>query len=118
MKRLGHCLCGKTSFVLDEQNPTVALCHCTHCQRATGSAFSINVLAPREKFSVSGPLKAFDDTGDSGKSLRRWFCSECGSPIWSDAETMPGTAIVQGGAFDDTGWIRPAMQIYCESKQD
>lgn len=116
-KHSGSCLCGKTTFTLEDENPTVALCHCTHCQKSTGSAFSVNALAPRATFTVSGPLKKFEDVGDSGKAITRWFCSECGAPIWSDAEAMPGVAIVKGGAFDDTSWIKPTLEIYCDSKQ-
>jgi hypothetical protein len=116
-ERHGHCLCGQSIFTLNEDNPTVALCHCTHCQKVTGSAYSVNVLAPRDKFTVSGPLKKFDDVGDSGKRITRWFCSECGAPIWSDAEAMPGVAIVKGGSFDDTSWIKPTLEIYCGSRQ-
>ncbi|MCI4680370.1 GFA family protein [Rhodoblastus acidophilus] len=113
----GSCLCGKTTFTLTDDAPTVALCHCTHCQKSSGSAFSVNVLSPRARFSVSGPLKKFDDVGESGKPLRRWFCSECGSPIWTEAEAMPDVAIVKAGGFDDAGWIKPTLEIFCDSKQ-
>lgn len=67
----GGCLCGQVRFTVTEDNPAVAICHCTHCQKVTGSAFSLNALAPRGKFSCSGPLKKFDDVGDSGKALKR-----------------------------------------------
>jgi len=114
----GGCLCGQVRFSVTDDNPTVALCHCTHCQKLTGSAFSLNALSPREKFSVSGSMKSYDDVGDSGKPLKRWFCPECGSPIWTDAEAMPDTAIVKGGCFDDTSWLKPTLQIFCDSKQN
>jgi hypothetical protein len=113
----GKCLCGKTCFTLADDKPTVALCHCSHCQKSTGGAFSVNVLSAAANFTVTGPLKKFDDIGDSGKPVRRWFCAECGSPVWTDAEALPGTAIVKAGLFDDTGWIKPALEIYCESSQ-
>jgi hypothetical protein len=58
------------------------------------------------------------DKGDSGLGLNRWFCAECGSPIWTEAEAMPGAAIVKTGCFDDTRWLKPTLQIYCDSRQD
>ena len=116
-ERHGSCLCGKSRFTLTDENPTVAICHCTHCQKSTSSAFSLNALAPREKFSVSGPLKKFDDTGDSGGAVARWFCSECGSPVHTEAAALPGMAIVKGGLFDDTSWLKPTLQLYCDSRQ-
>ncbi|HUO53578.1 MAG TPA: GFA family protein [Rhodoblastus sp.] len=113
----GSCLCGQTRFTLTDDAPTVALCHCVHCQKSSGSAFSVNVLTPRANFSVSGPLKKFDDVGESGKPLKRWFCSQCGSPIWTEAEAMPDMAIVKVGGFDDTGWVAPTLEIFCDSRQ-
>ncbi len=113
----GGCLCGQVRFTVTDDAPTLALCHCTHCQKTTGSAFSVNALSPSAKLRVSGPLKAFDDIGDSGKPLKRWFCSQCGSPIWTEADAMPDTAIVKASAFDDTSWIKPALEIFCDSRQ-
>jgi hypothetical protein len=31
---------------------------------------------------------------------------------------MPGAAIVKTGCFDDTRWLKPTLQIYCDSRQD
>lgn len=117
-RRSGSCLCGKSHFTLDDEEPTVAICHCTHCQKSTASSFSIVAISPREKFTVSGPLKKFADKGDSGLAVDRWFCAECGSPIWTEVEAMPGAAIVKAGCFDDTRWLKPTLQIYCDSRQD
>jgi hypothetical protein len=116
--RHGSCLCGKTRFTLDDEQPTVAICHCKNCQKQTASAYSIVAISPREKFTVSGPLKKFADKGDTGGSVDRWFCAECGSPIWVEAEAMPTSAIVKAGCFDDTSWLNPTLQIYCDSRQE
>jgi hypothetical protein len=116
-ERHGSCLCGKTQFTLKDDKPTIAICHCTHCQKSTSSAFSVNALSARSNFTVSGPLKKFDDIGESGGAVTRWFCGECGSPIYTEAAALPDTAIVKGGVFDDTSWLQPALQIYCDSRQ-
>jgi hypothetical protein len=114
----GRCLCGKTTYTLTGDQATVAICHCTHCQKQTSSAFSIVVLAPRANFICEGPVKKFADRGDSGGAVDRWFCAECGSGIFADAAALPDTAIVKAGTFDDTHWLKPSMQLFCDSKQD
>jgi hypothetical protein len=117
-KKTGQCLCGRTTFTLTDDNPTVAICHCTHCQKQTGSAFSIVTISPRDRFVCAGPLKKFNDIGESGGAVSRWFCAECGSPILTEAAAMAGAAIVKAGCFDDTSWLKPSLQIYCDSRQE
>ena len=51
---------------------------------------------------MTGPIKTFEDTGDSGKPVHRRFCPECGSPIISEVEVMPGLAFIKAGTLDDT----------------
>ena len=116
-ERHGKCLCGKTTFALNDDNPTVAICHCTHCQKSTGSAFSIVAIAPRDRFVCAGPLKKFEDVGESGGAVNRWFCAECGSPIWTESSAMAEAAIVKAGCFDDTSWLKPTLQVFCESRE-
>ena len=55
--------------------------------------------------------------GDSGKAVGRCFCPDCGSPILSDVEAMPGIAIIKAGTLDDTNSLKPGMQIFCDSAQ-
>src|SRR5450755_2660354 len=103
----GSCLCGKTSFTLTGPEPTIAICHCTHCQKQTASAFSLVAIAPRANFAVVGPMRKYVDKGDSGNVVNRWFCGECGSPIMTEIEVSPDTAYIKAGAFDKTDWLKP-----------
>ncbi len=93
------------------------VCHCTHCQKATGSAYSANICIPSEGFNISGDtLSTYVDQGDSGLDLRRFFFHACGSPIYTEAEAMPGLAIVKVGTLDDTSLFKPSANIFCQSK--
>ena len=114
----GSCLCGGTTYTLKGNENTVVICHCTHCQKQTSSAFSLVVMAPSANVTIDGPLKKYKDKGDSGGIIYRGFCPECGSAILSEAEALPGTAIIKAGTFDDTSWLVPEIQVFCESKQD
>lgn len=113
----GGCLCGAIRYSAETDPAFTAVCHCKNCQRQTGTASSVIVGLPAGSLSISGPLKTFRDTGDSGKAVYRRFCSTCGSPIVTDVEVMPGLTFLKAGTLDDTGWLKPAMEIFCDSAQ-
>ena len=117
MKIEGGCLCGKVRYSADTEPAFVGVCHCKNCQKQAGTAFSIVVAIPNTALSMHGTLKTFSDRGDSGKAVDRRFCPECGSPILSEAEALPGLAIIKAGTLDDASWVTPGMEIFCDSAQ-
>ena len=117
MKIEGGCLCGKVRYSADAEPAFVGVCHCKNCQKQAGTAFSIVLAIPNAALSMQGTLKTFSDRGDSGKAVDRRFCPECGSPILSEAEALPGLAILKAGTLDDASWLKPGMEIYCDSAQ-
>ena len=72
---------------------------------------------PKPALSLQGTLKTFNDRGDSGNAVYRRFCPECGSPILSETETMRDLAIIKAGTLDDGSWLKPTMEIFCDSAQ-
>jgi hypothetical protein len=117
MRIEGGCLCGKVRYSADAEPAFVGVCHCKNCQKASGTAFRVVFAVPKPALSVQGPLKTFDDRGDTGKTLHRRFCPECGSALITEAEVMPDLTIVMAGTLDDPSWVRPTMEIYCDSAQ-
>ena len=113
----GGCLCGKVRFTASAEPAFTGVCHCRSCQRNGGSAFAVVLAFPADAVSMQGELKTYTDTGDSGKSLFRRFCPECGSSIASEAEVMPGMIMLKAGVLDDPSVVKPAMEIYCDSAQ-
>jgi hypothetical protein len=89
----------------------------TRSQKHSGSAFATVVAIPRPALSVDGSPKTYDDRGDSGKILHRHFCADCGSSLFDEADLMPGVAMLLAGTLDDTSWIKPGAEVYCDSKQ-
>src|SRR2546430_1651718 len=79
----GRCLCGSVTYTCDGEAMTTFLCHCTDCQKQTGTAFSIVVGVEREELRVRGETVAtFTTVGeDTHEAVHRTFCSACGSPI-------------------------------------
>lgn len=113
----GGCLCGKVRYSANVDPMFAGICHCHNCQKASGSAFAIVVAVPQAALTVQGDLKTFEDKGDSGKPMYRRFCPECGSTVLDEAGAMPGVLMIQAGTLDDPSWLKPGMQIYCDSAQ-
>jgi hypothetical protein len=113
----GGCLCGKVRFSADADPLFVGICHCKDCQQFTGSAFATVVAVPAQALKVTGALKTFTKPGDTGKAIHRRFCPECGSGILDEADSMPGAALVSVGALDDSSWVSPKAELYCDSAQ-
>ncbi len=117
MTKTGHCLCGKVSYALGTDKAIAAICHCKNCQRQAGSAFSIVVLAQTDQIEISGEVKTYHDTADSGAKLLRQFCPNCGSALFSRQKDSPSSIIIKAGTLDDTSWLNPAVHVWCNSAQ-
>jgi hypothetical protein len=118
IKIAGSCLCGNVKYSCDGEPLAQVVCHCVLCQKQTGTAFSIVAGLPAADLKLTGESHAtFVTFGDSGEQTVRHFCSNCGSPIYSESAAMPGLAFLKAGTLDDTSWIKPTANLYCESAQ-
>lgn len=117
MKLSGGCLCGQVRYSAEAEPAFVRVCHCKNCQKQAGSAFSVNVGVPKAALVIEGTLKSYADTGDSGMAVSRRFCPNCGSPVLSEPERMPDLTILKAGTLDETGWLKPTTEIFCDSAE-
>lgn len=113
-ERQGGCLCGAIRYTIKSEPMVTALCHCTHCQRQSGSVFSTNLVVAEGDFEERGTTKTYRDVGDSGKPVYRHFCGDCGSPIYSKLDAMPGILAVKAGTLDDFSALKPAVEVYTD----
>jgi hypothetical protein len=117
MKISGKCLCGKLAYSADAEPALVCVCHCKDCQRQSGTAFATLVIVPRDTFKMSGESKIHTQQGGSGEPLKRYFCPDCGSQIAIDAAVVPNMMLLTAGTLDDTSFVRPTRNIFCNSAQ-
>lgn len=117
MAQTGGCLCGKVRYTVDAEPLMCVACHCKNCQKQAGTALSVIVGVPEDAVTITGEFKTYNDTGDSGATVRRQFCGECGSPLFSRLE-MPGMMFIKAGTLDDTSQLKPSVHCYTKSKQD
>jgi hypothetical protein len=110
----GGCLCGGVRFEIGEPPVSSGYCHCTRCQRRTGAAASPQArIAPGSMRLLSGEdlIRGWQPP-DHGWG--KFFCSNCGSQLWSES---PDGAIrsVRLGAFDGDPGIRPTDRQWLSS---
>jgi hypothetical protein len=102
----GGCNCGAIRFEVAGPLVGAGYCHCTRCQRRSGTAASPQAqTAPNAFRLLSGDdaLKRFSPPGGSDKA----FCSFCGSAIFSQDPARPEVVNIRLGVFDRDPGIRP-----------
>jgi hypothetical protein len=92
------------------------LCHCTDCQKLTGSAFRANIPAPAEHFVLrGGPPRTYVKTAESGTRRLHAFCGDCGTPIYACAIENPPTYSLRVGTIAQRAAFSPRRQIWRRS---
>ena len=119
MKIDGRCHCGYITYEADINPEKVMICHCSDCQTLSGSAFRTVVFTHEDTFKLlSGELKIYVKTGESGTKRPQSFCPECGTPIYSS--TMgegPKVHVIRVGTARQRDQLVPKVQLWCRSSQ-
>jgi hypothetical protein len=114
----GGCLCGAIHYEISAYPLLLYACHCTNCQRQSGSAFAMNMLVPTSAFRiVSGEPKPWRRLSPSGAETASWFCGDCAGRIHGTRPSRPETVTVRAGSLDDTSWLAPAAHMFVRSAQ-
>lgn len=118
--REGSCLCGSVRYEVDWPLAALVVCHCTHCQKQAGSAFSLVGVTAREGLHLTGELKTYEDSGTTGQTVYRQFCPQCGSPVLTDtpAAREQGIIFLKAGTLDSTEGLEPSLHYWCDSAHD
>jgi hypothetical protein len=112
----GGCQCGEVRYRIDAEPLRLAVCHCTDCQRQSGSAFGMSLLVASDSFRLlKGRLKTFSVVCDSGRTKHCAFCPDCGTRIYH--QIVERVVSVKPGTLDDTSWLAPAAHYWTGRKQ-
>jgi hypothetical protein len=112
----GSCLCGEVRYTINVPVTELRACHCTHCQKASGAGGSVNAMVPSSAFKITqGTPRRFSVTADSGRTLHRHFCGNCGSPIYSQRATTPETVSIRVGTLDNAEGMKITTNIWTRS---
>jgi hypothetical protein len=107
----GGCPCGAVRYEITEPLVWASYCHCTRCQRRSGTAASANArIVPGSLRIVSGAelIEAWQPPDGSAKL----FCSSCGGALWAQRRDDPDALSVRLGTFDGDPGIRPSFHQY------
>ena len=110
-KLSGSCLCGVVSFEIENQFDHFQLCHCTQCQKTTGTAHASNLFTdPKHIRWLSGvdDIVRYDV---EGRRISNAFCRHCGSRV--PFLSLSGQILaVPAGSLDGQPAITPKANIF------
>lgn len=114
----GRCQCGAIRYGVSEAPLMIYACHCTNCQKQSGSAFVLStaILESSLAFTAGEPSRVAW-LSDAGTRRYGLFCGTCGTRIANGQTPSIGVYSLRAGTFDDTSWVRPAGHIWMRSAQ-
>ena len=113
------CACGAIAMSVEGRVASMLLCSCTDCQRASGTGHSTVALVPANSVTVSGTPKSFDRPSDSGATFTRFFCPDCGTPLYGQSSRAPDMRMIPVGFFaGQNDWFEPNQLIFARSQQE
>jgi hypothetical protein len=114
----GGCVCGGVRYRLEAEPLTLYACHCTDCQRQSGSSFGLSMIVPRPALViVAGEPRTFTLSLADGRRKSGRFCGDCGTRLWGEPVKIPEVAVLRPGTLDDTTWLHPVGHIWTASAQ-
>ena len=112
----GSCLCGAIRYTISVPVTELRACHCVHCQKASGAGGSVNAVVRSAEFRITqGTPRRYDAAADSGRTLHRYFCGDCGAPIYSQRAAMMDYVVVRAGTLDQSPDAKITMNIWTKS---
>ena len=112
----GKCLCGKVTYTCNTEPKTIFNCHCEDCRRATGSVFGTNLFVPEDKVEIFGKVSSYSHTSDSGSTMTKRFCPNCGSLLFGKNSAKVNVLSIRAGTVDQLDLIKPVVNVFMDSK--
>ena len=115
MSITGGCLCGAVRYEISAQPIMARMCYCRVCQYFACGNAAVNVAFPSAAVTLTGTLKDYVSTADSGAEMHRRFCPECGVHLTTAAASRPEILMIRTGTLDDPSLITPTAAIWTDS---
>lgn len=114
----GGCMCGALHYEVSAPPIMVYNCHCTNCQKISGTAFntSVTVTEASVQFTAGEPARV-EWVSDKGTTRYGLFCGACGSRIVNGGKPSTGVFSLRAGTLDDTSWVQPVGDTFTRSAQ-
>ena len=109
----GGCRCGRVRLKINAPPLLTMACHCTGCQRMTGSAFSLSAAIPVDAFAVTQGVPVI---GGLHGATRHFFCAHCMSWMFTRPEGLDMFVNVRPTMLDDPSWFSPFIETFTREK--
>lgn len=115
----GGCTCRAVRYRMEASPLIVHCCHCTWCQRETGTAFAVNAMIEADRVALlSGTVECIDTPSLSGKGQEIVRCANCRIAVWSHyAGAGRKACFVRVGTLDDPARLPPDIHIFTAYQQ-
>ena len=115
----GYCACRFVGYRMTSRPLYVHCCHCTWCQRETGSAFALNALIEADRVELlAGEVELVDTPSSSGKGQVIARCPRCRIALWSNYGGAGDIVrFVRVGTLENPDQCPPDIHIFTSSRQ-
>ena len=108
----GGCLCGGVRFELSDTPHSASYCHCTRCQKRTGTAVSANARVDGDTFQLTQGEELLRTWRHPDGGFEKAFCGECGAHLYSRNPDDPSQMGIRMSAFDGDPGVRPSLRQF------
>lgn len=112
--RNGSCLCGAVTYQLSAEPVATRICWCRDCQHLAANG-TVNIVVPSVELKISGELRVFAKTADSGNFIERRFCPTCGTHMFANSSARPQFTVVRVGTLENPSSVQPSANIWTSS---
>jgi len=109
------CLCGQVKILIDGTITDIIHCHCSRCRKSTGTAFATNGYVSKEALTLLQGTQTLNFY-QASKHTRKYFCSNCASPIYSENSQDPLRVRLRLGVLDSDIIERPNSHNFVTSR--
>lgn len=111
----GGCLCGAVRYECAAEPMMGGHCQCIDCRRSSGSGHCSHMMVPAAAVTITGKTKLYERKADSGNTVGRAFCPECGAPVYSTNSGASEALFLRASSLDDPDIFEPQVVVYTRS---
>ncbi|RYG70272.1 GFA family protein [bacterium] len=113
----GSCLCHSVKYVIEGELGPIVCCHCSSCRKVNGTAFATGTPIDAGQLTILSGAETMKSY-ESSPGVHRWFCGNCGAPVYSRRDAQPNLLRMRLGLLDTKITAKPAMHIFVGDKAE
>lgn len=115
-KITGGCQCGAVRYEAAGAPSIAVHCHCDDCRKSSGADHSTIAMFSADAVDITGNLNAYTCQADSRATVTRQFCPICGSTLFAQTTSVPGSISIMAGTIDAPAELSPQFAVYAKRR--